>query len=116
MTRRNQFFVISTLSIRQTILFLNHTQWSTLMALQGTYETVHGIVLGSAFVRVSHFNGNKDQTEFSALIYADKKAADEGKTFVEQKMYSMPTENSMSMTTLYGYLKSQPEFENMVDV
>lgn len=86
------------------------------MSLQGTYETVHGIILGSAFVRVSHFEGNKNETKFSTLIYADKKAADEGKTFVEQKHYTMPTENSMSMTTLYSFLKTQPEFENMVDV
>jgi len=85
------------------------------MALQISYTSPFGIVLPTAYAKISIFYGDKTTVNFEVLIWADTSARDSGKQRMEQLIYNIPYSQQV-IADLYNYLKTLPEFAGAVDV
>jgi hypothetical protein len=84
------------------------------MAIIAPYNSDVGILLPEAYIKILAFNGDSTTITFDVGIYASKEAKEMGRPPVEHHYYTLPyTGDTISL--LYDYLKTLPEFVGNVD-
>lgn len=88
------------------------------MAIRLPYTVTRtGLSLPNAYVRVTGYHGDKQQTIYTAEIYTDKAARNAGKEPLATKQYRAQLADLVGawFPSLYTHLKAQPEFAGAVD-
>ena len=85
------------------------------MALTASYNTSFGFTQPDAYIRVSDFRGNRLFVDFNVTVHMSLAAKDAGSTFIGSGAYRVPYVDGMSMSMLYAYLKTMPEFAGAID-
>lgn len=87
------------------------------MALQfNSIDADTGLHLTDAYARVVSFNGDKDVVRFTLGVYVNQTARESDKQVVDMVNFEIPYVDGMSMSSLYTYLKTLPEFAGAIDV
>lgn len=87
------------------------------MAIQIQYNARQfDITLPNAYVKIDSFNGNIDEVNFNANIFATQEARLANKNPIGRYDFTMTYQDGMTYNLVYTYLKSLPGFENAVDV
>ena len=87
------------------------------MALQNDFvDDNKGLTIANAYVKIGNFNGNKDNVRFDIEVFVNSQARLAGKQPIGLFMFEIPYQDSMSIASLYTYLKTLPEFANAIDV
>ena len=86
------------------------------MAIQASIETNYGFTSLEAYAKINSFSGNKDLLFFDVFVYMSADARTADKPFLAQKSYELPYVDGMSISSLYDYLKTLPEYINPLDV
>jgi hypothetical protein len=87
------------------------------MALQIHYTSPQfGINAENAYLKIETFNGNINEVNFYASIYATAQARFEGKNPIGSFNFTIPYQDGMTYSSVYNYVKTLPEFVNSLDV
>jgi hypothetical protein len=84
------------------------------------YESVHGISVSDAYVRIDEQSGGKLGISLRIRFYASIDAANEGKQWLEERVVSFSPDVSDGAANFleqgYEYLKTLLEYSQAVDV
>jgi hypothetical protein len=87
------------------------------MALQILHTSQQtGAESPSAYARIINGQFNKDRISFTVGIWYDATSASNNLQPLDQLWYELPMPTTASVTGLYNYLKSLPEFTGAIDV
>lgn len=87
------------------------------MALQFTYTSQQtGAIVDSAYARVLFGNFDKTHINFQIGIFYNVQASDNNLQALDTFSYRIPMPPTASVSGLYTYLKTLPEFANAIDV
>ena len=86
------------------------------MALSKLIKTKQNISLENAYIKIIEQSGNKEKINIRVAIYKDKESSENGKEFLEQRIYSfVPTLEENFIKQGYEHLKTLEEYKNSVD-
>lgn len=89
------------------------------MALSKTITLNNGLVVENAYIRIAEIAGNKHFLNLIVHSYISQQAFQEGKTFLEQKLYSFIPSVEEGVTNFikqgYEYLKTLEEYQDAID-
>ncbi len=86
------------------------------MALTKQIETSQGFVLENAYIKIHEQSGNMGIISIRVVTYKDKVAREEGKDFLEEKLYAfVPNLEENFIKQGYEYLKTLNEYNNAID-
>lgn len=89
------------------------------MALSKTINLQNGLTVDNAYIRIDTVVGSKDLLNITVKSYISQQAFQEGKAYLEQKLYSftpsVEEETSNFIKQGYEYLKTLEEYQDAVD-
>jgi len=89
------------------------------MALSKTINLQNGLTIENSYMRIDSIAGNKNQLTISVNSYVSQQAFQDGKAYLEQKLYSFtPSVEESSANFIkqgYEYLKTLEEYQDAVD-
>ena len=89
------------------------------MALSKDVTLESGLIVENAYIRITEIAGNKHQLNIIVNSYISQQAFQDGKTFLEQKLYSFtPSVEEGSPNFIkqgYEFLKTLKEYQDAVD-
>lgn len=86
------------------------------MALQVTKEFPQGFTAPNAYLKITTFRGDNTMVHFDCGIFYDEAARNSNKQALDYYNFDIPYQDGMSISSLYTYLKTLPEFANAIDV
>lgn len=90
------------------------------MALQMSYESIYGITLPKAYIRIDELSGGKGSLNLRVRSYVDALKCHEGKPWIAEDIHSFsPSVEDTADNFLkqgYEHLKTLPEYADAVDV
>jgi len=86
------------------------------MAISVAVTTNAGFEAPAAYIKVDHFQGNKDKVHASVSIYYNSTARTEDKDPISHRSVSISTPTTNIMSAIYDHLKSLPEYAGATDV
>lgn len=85
------------------------------MALKCTFKTSFGFELPEAYVKISEFNGTKDNIIYRVFVYANKNARDSDLPPVYSGTYDTTLQDGVLLQNLYNHLKTFEMFSSAED-
>ena len=85
------------------------------MALQHSIELDYGIVLPEAYARISGVHHTHNELVVSVQWWSNHQARLDGKQHVKSRSFSLPWQETVSLTTAYNLLKTQGAFAGSTD-
>lgn len=90
------------------------------MALQMSYESIHGLTVPQAYIRIDEQSGGKQNISLRVRFYTTLEAAQTGKQWLEEVIISFEPKTTDGSSNFleqgYEHLKTLPEFSESVDV
>lgn len=90
------------------------------MAVQVNVILNNGITVNNAYARINTVGGTKEYCHVSVRYYKDKQAFEDGKEMLKEDIYEfIPSVEDGSLNWIkqgYEYIKTLPQFNNVIDV
>lgn len=86
------------------------------MALQTSLDLDNGLTLAGAYLKVSHYSGNRANCTITLEVFASKHARDTNKPAVEKRYIGLPLTLGATLEQMYTALKALPAFTSATDI
>lgn len=86
------------------------------MALQHSIELEYGIVLPEAYARISSVHHTHNELVVAVQWWSNHQARLDAKQPVKNHSFSLPWQETVSLTTAYNLLKQEAAFTGSLDV
>jgi hypothetical protein len=86
------------------------------MALQISYTSTMGFVAPSAYVRISHYAGDKDGVRAIIDIYYDVTSRTSGQSPIGRDILLLPIADGATMASMYTAMKEFAMYASATDV
>lgn len=84
------------------------------------YQLANGLISDEVYMKINNISGNTKNLTIDLKIYISKEASDNGLPFIDAKIFNfVPSLEDGSENFIkqgYNYLKTLPEFGEVVDV